>query len=447
MKRVCQYSADRITSLPIDVVHRILVFLPIKDAAKTSVLSSKWRHQWRSIPQLCFDSRFAQIITEAESESKVRSKLTMLNIYKALLLHDWPITKFELSIPGLVSCDDEMDLIVLYLSNKGVQDFTLWFEGLDPNYAYQMHSSLFSALHLKSLELQCCEFTPPSWFDGFSKLTDLRIGESDLPYDFFQNFLAKCPMLEYLMVIDCDGPPDKLEIVSPSLKSFHFAGALKGISFKGTPLLSFVALFLYEPDIHDMATLFASIPTIQKFCTNGGFLQNLTAGHRNVPSSRLPSPLHQLEVLEIIDLDFDSLDREHGFVCLIMSSPNLHRLKIQLNPSMLDDQPTKNEVSSIRRLLEADDCFGSSKCLQHLREFTIEDSCGTQVELDLVRFVLATAPLLRLVHITAAHTLSSKMVMKFSMEALRYKRVSKEAEFVYPWVDKDNDWEFVAFAR
>ncbi|CAI0458692.1 unnamed protein product [Linum tenue] len=390
-------------------------------------------------PQLVFDKRFAQIDREAESERKlVRSKLTMLNIYKALLLHDGPITKFKFSIPGLVSCDDEMDLIVLYLSNKGVQDFAIWFHSLDHEYVYEMHSSLFSALHLISLELQGCEFTPPSWFEGFSKLTHLGLEESPLPYDFFENFLAKCPLLEYLRVIDCDGPPDKLQIVSPSLKSFHFAGPLKGISFKGTPLLSFVALFLYETSTHDMVALFVSIPTIQVLWTNGGFLKHLSAGNRNVPT-RLPSPLQQLEVLKIIELDFDSLEQEHVFVCLIMSSPNLRRLKIELDPNMLDleNKSTKTEVSSIGRLLEAEDCTGPSNCLQHLREFIIEDSCGTQVELDLVRFVLGNAPLLQRVYITAAYNLSSKKVMKFSMEALRYKRVSKEAEFIYPWVDKD----------
>ncbi|CAI0458695.1 unnamed protein product [Linum tenue] len=60
MKRAGQYGADRITNLPADVIQRILVFLPIKDAAKTSILTSKWRHLWRSIPQLVFDKRFCR---------------------------------------------------------------------------------------------------------------------------------------------------------------------------------------------------------------------------------------------------------------------------------------------------------------------------------------------------------------------------------------------------
>ncbi|CAL1408428.1 unnamed protein product [Linum trigynum] len=441
MKRVYQSCADRITNLPADVIQRILVSLPIKDAAKTSILSSKWRHNWKSIPQLVFDGRFARINRVSESQSDLRSKLTMLNIYKALLVHDGPITKFVLSIPGLNFCD-LIDHIVLYFANKGVQDFTLMFDSriFDTSERstddYQMHSSLFSALHLKSLKLRSCELMPPSWFDGFSKLTHLRLGEVTLPSDFFENFLTKCPMLEYLRVIDCEGPAVELEIVAPSLKSFHYAGSLRVISFKCTPLLTFVALYTVDTETHDMAAFFASIPTLKQLHASAAFLNKLAAGNGNVPT-KFPSPMHGLEVFDMIDLDFHNLEMEHVFVCLIMSAPNLRRLAIRLDPCHLDDPPVNNEVSSTGKLLEADDCSGSSKCLQQLREFTIEDSCGTQVELDILRFVLATAPLLRRISIRPSHQLSSKKAMKFTVEAMRYKRVSEEAELVYHWVDKN----------
>ncbi|CAL1408426.1 unnamed protein product [Linum trigynum] len=153
-------------------------------------------------------------------------------------------------------------------------------------------------------------------------------------------------MFEYLSVVDWESPPDNLEIVSPSLKSLQLVrmrcGLLKvkGICFKDTPLLSSVQLFFHDTDTLDLATVFASIPTIRKLGTNDVLLQHLTAGPRNVPSG-LPSPLHQLEVLEIIDFDY-SLDWEHGFVCLIMSSPNLRRLKLQL---YRDER--KNAVSNL----------------------------------------------------------------------------------------------------
>ncbi|KAJ0427741.1 putative F-box domain, leucine-rich repeat domain superfamily, F-box-like domain superfamily [Helianthus annuus] len=45
---------DRLTSLPDDIIHKILSFVSIKRAVKTSVLSSRWRFIWTSMPYLSF---------------------------------------------------------------------------------------------------------------------------------------------------------------------------------------------------------------------------------------------------------------------------------------------------------------------------------------------------------------------------------------------------------
>jgi hypothetical protein len=46
---------DRISCLPGHLTDQILSFLPIKEAVRTSVLSSKWRKKWYTIPNLVFD--------------------------------------------------------------------------------------------------------------------------------------------------------------------------------------------------------------------------------------------------------------------------------------------------------------------------------------------------------------------------------------------------------
>ncbi|CAI0458668.1 unnamed protein product [Linum tenue] len=280
--RLRESTADRISNLPDGAIERILVFLPIKDAAKTSLLSRDWRHRWRSIPQLVFDDRFAPLPEEDDCGNIADDgKDVVLKIYEALLTHDGLLTKFELSIPEFRR-QIPLDLLILHLSRKAVQELALLFE--DDNYP-KLHSSLFSP-----------------------------------------------------------------------------AFPLKRLKLKGS----------FVKDNSDMVDLFASLPA----------LQHLNLG------------------IELLLLD-DS-----------------------------DEHPPSKVIGSLQKLLEAEDQLGFC-CLQHLEEVNIHDSRGMQVELDLVRFVLATAPVLRRINIQRKEKLSSKKALKFLNEMIVYKRISKEAEIKY----------------
>ncbi|CAI0459214.1 unnamed protein product [Linum tenue] len=128
---------DILSNLPPDVTDHILTLLPIKEAAKTSLLSQKWRHRWRTIPHLVLDRDFAAVIphnNEGSSSSTSSSSLEYINkvtmeINRALALHKGPITKFVLAVPGLRP-SPEIDQILLRLSEKSsscVQEFSLRF--------------------------------------------------------------------------------------------------------------------------------------------------------------------------------------------------------------------------------------------------------------------------------------------------------------------------------
>ncbi|GJW89837.1 F-box domain containing protein [Tanacetum coccineum] len=49
-------EVDRLSSLPDDLIHKILYFIGLRRAIGTSVLSSRWRYIWTSIPCLDFSS-------------------------------------------------------------------------------------------------------------------------------------------------------------------------------------------------------------------------------------------------------------------------------------------------------------------------------------------------------------------------------------------------------
>ncbi|CAN1332851.1 F-box/FBD/LRR-repeat protein At1g13570 [Linum perenne] len=381
-------SVAGISKLPADVISLILTFLPIKESVRTSILSKQWRHLWRSVPQLVFDEHFAAIHELNES-----SEVMLIIIYQALLVHEGPINKFELAIPGMKCCP-QFDQLINSLSAKSVKELFLRID----SYAL-LPSSLFSVPDLNSLKLQGFIFEEPIWSVGFSKLTLLELKHVKLHNGFLQNFLPKCPLLEELRVLQCEITEERPVFVTSSVKVLLFHSYPGEIRFEYTSLLSVLSVLPPCDGKSDIVSQFGSLPALEQLNLGVQFLTSLSEGY--VPY-HLPASLHNLKVLEIPRILLGRLNEARVLACLIMSSPNLLKL-------------------TIRRL----------------EEFTIGNSRGTQVELDLVRFVLATAPVLKRVFINPKKGLSSEIVTKFLVEVTQYERISRYARVNYALVKLD----------
>ncbi|MBA0855519.1 hypothetical protein Goshw_014978, partial [Gossypium schwendimanii] len=55
---------DRISSFPDHILFHILSFLPIKDAVRTSIISTKWRYLFASISTIKFDGSLMSGLTD-----------------------------------------------------------------------------------------------------------------------------------------------------------------------------------------------------------------------------------------------------------------------------------------------------------------------------------------------------------------------------------------------
>lgn len=78
---------DIISNLPLNVLEHILMCLPIRDAVRTGILSSKWRYKWVSIPELVFDDSCVPI----SSSITARKSKFVTFVDRVLLLHKGPI--------------------------------------------------------------------------------------------------------------------------------------------------------------------------------------------------------------------------------------------------------------------------------------------------------------------------------------------------------------------
>ncbi|KAK9941793.1 hypothetical protein M0R45_007487 [Rubus argutus] len=94
-----ELELDRISSLPNDVTEKILSCLPLREAVRTSVLSSKWRYKSAMLQDLEFNeyvwrSQNREFCDDDDDDQIQRSFANMVD--HVLLLHIGPIRKFQL---------------------------------------------------------------------------------------------------------------------------------------------------------------------------------------------------------------------------------------------------------------------------------------------------------------------------------------------------------------
>ncbi|KAL0314754.1 UNVERIFIED_CONTAM: F-box/FBD/LRR-repeat protein [Sesamum angustifolium] len=66
-------EVDRISNLPGHIIDKILSHLSLRDAVRTSILSTKWRYKWVTLPYLVFDNQ--SVLVSAPDQTLVKNKL------------------------------------------------------------------------------------------------------------------------------------------------------------------------------------------------------------------------------------------------------------------------------------------------------------------------------------------------------------------------------------
>ncbi|TQE12315.1 hypothetical protein C1H46_001968 [Malus baccata] len=104
---------DRISNLPSDVIGNFLSHMSIREAVRTSVLSSNWMNKWTILTCLEFDDR----------RTSSRNHTTFASIVDHVLLgHVRPIYKFEVTLSGYQASED-IDRWIIHLSRNSIKEF------------------------------------------------------------------------------------------------------------------------------------------------------------------------------------------------------------------------------------------------------------------------------------------------------------------------------------
>ncbi|KAL8039126.1 hypothetical protein ABFX02_10G014700 [Erythranthe guttata] len=208
----CRFHDDLISRLPDDILVDILSFLSLKEAARTSLLSSRWMNLWKQTQSLNFDvpSTLKKIKKGSHELNWERNKYVkwvkdVLGSYKSTTLKQF-IIRFPLGI----SAKDSITRWLEFAFCRQVQRLELNL-GKPPNF-YCFPEELFTPREPKLQH-------PRMLFD-FTSLKELSFKSIIVSDRAIELFLHNCPLLEQL-IVHYSQKISKLEVCGPSLMLKH----------------------------------------------------------------------------------------------------------------------------------------------------------------------------------------------------------------------------------
>ncbi|XVF06094.1 hypothetical protein REPUB_Repub06bG0018400 [Reevesia pubescens] len=235
---------DQISELSDDILIDILSFLTLKDAARTSVLSQRWRHLWKfSSGSFDFDATKTMWDLKLTSDSRLKLKLKkerlryvgwvnqVLNLHEGLTIDELRV-RFDLDKRFEHYIDRWIDIAL----KKGVKNLEL---NLEP---YNRH-----------LKDDSSYVFPQEYFSASSRfkfLISLDFSYLVITDAMIENFLTSCPLLERLHVTHS---PHLINIkvygLSLRLKYFHltYCHYVKSIEVFAPNLVTFDCEWINNP--------------------------------------------------------------------------------------------------------------------------------------------------------------------------------------------------------
>ncbi|KAL3505248.1 hypothetical protein ACH5RR_035089 [Cinchona calisaya] len=416
-----EMEVDKISNLPGHIIDKILSHLSLRDAVRTSLLSSKWRYKWITLPHLVFDNQ--SVLVSSQDQTLIKNKLVNI-VDHVLLLHSEPIQKFKLSHRDLQGVSD-IDRWILFLSRGSVKEFVLeiW-----KGHRYKLPSSIYSCQNLIHLELFNCLLKPPPTFDGFKNLKSIDLQHITMDQDAFEYMISSCPLLERLTLMNFDGFTN-LNIHAPKLLFFDMGGVFESVNFQDTFQLAVVSIGLYTNtgfecnltfgSAGNLIEFFAHLPRIQRLEVQSYFLKYLTTG--KVPG-RLPTPCMELSFLSL-RINFNDIEESLAALCLLRSSPNLQELEMLARPE---------EQSAVRAPANVADEDYENCPFNQLRFVKIAGISGLRQELNFIKFLLANSPVLEKMSVKPiAMDGGWELLKELMKELLRFRRASVQAQIIY----------------
>uniref|UniRef100_A0ACD5Z702 Uncharacterized protein n=1 Tax=Avena sativa TaxID=4498 RepID=A0ACD5Z702_AVESA len=327
-------TAAPIESLPAAMLDEILSHLPIRDAARTSVLSRAWRRRWEPVPY-----RFLDLPLGIPADT-----------VDHILAHcAYPVHEFR--HPHVPEPDfGRFNPWLLRLAAVGVRSISVEFEwsniirieGGDVTlpHIHMLHSCILSCRQLATLDLVGCSIpSPPPCLVGLPSLTTLRLSKVAFPQGVkgLESLISSSPWLRTLQLerlsipfveVDDDGGMyEQWVINAPNLQCLRIISMYDyGWHFSGLPFLEVADMSGIDSgfygDDRDFLMLISSFNQARKLKLTMPFtwdddLEGLSPSFENLKSLSLQTQLcFPASILNIL--------------CVVRNAPKLEVFEIEL---------------------------------------------------------------------------------------------------------------------
>ncbi len=276
---------DRISELPEPILHHILFFMPTKDAARTSVLSKRWKITWYSLPkyQFCFNKELYE--KQEDFMDCVGKALSILGKQKVI------IEAFNLSmiVSRNGSCASCVNHWIELASRNYIKVLALDFkikseiEGIDQ---YRLPDTT-NVESIASLTLSNCELKSPLFCSFLKDLSLTNVSVCDK--QIVQNLLSNCSVLQSFHIENCLGVK--------KLRLNHLR--LKEATFKGVRDVDIEAV----PNLEKLEYTYSRGPSNLEVIDDCNNLKELTLGSLFMPGHEIQQHVSKFTSLETLKLE------------------------------------------------------------------------------------------------------------------------------------------------
>uniref|UniRef100_A0A0E0AG05 F-box domain-containing protein n=1 Tax=Oryza glumipatula TaxID=40148 RepID=A0A0E0AG05_9ORYZ len=404
-----------LSDLHTDILSRIISLLPLKEAARTSVLSNHWKNIWCSQENLVF--RFCSVFSVHDhikrcwtSDGQRLNKELFIERIDAVLKQrsglgvQTTAVFFDLENEHA----DHIDRWLNFALASKTKQLILDFKPHCPKQAlYNFPFELFSAansLQLQALKLNTVSLKPPPNLDGFRKLQKLKLEYTNVSDEDMQTLVSNCNSLEYLGIIHC-GMITRLETSHPlnqlkhlevqsctMLQDIQLNVGLTKLEYEGPliplappePLLM-TNIWMRLSDIHSaLRYIFTKLPsTLPR-------LETLTVNCSELKKTILPEKTAKFMYLKHLRLELTFYEQTRkadmfDFACLLEAAPLLETLELHMWMPF-DHQPYCEDHGELRSL--------PNRPHSNLRFAYITGFYGAKDQLELVCHILRNSAIL-----------------------------------------------------